>query len=184
MSRKDFDRGLGLSKLPKAKTAEIVVQEVDNELLIYNLTTNEAHHLNKTVTMVWRNCDGTTTFDDMAEALSRELGEKVEADFVFVAISELEKIGLLTESVDADAWGKISRRNVLFRYALPALAIPVVVSLVTPASAQVQGSCLGQFELNCLNPATPCCPGLVCTPQQQGGVAAPGICVPVQQNPV
>lgn len=177
MSLSDFDPGVGLSKLPKARTSEIVVQDVDDELLIYNLKTNEAHHLNKTISMVWQNCDGKTSYAEMSAILSRELGEEVEADFVWIALKELEKIELLGEIDPAGGFENLSRRKVLFKYALPAIAVPIVVSLVTPASAaQVQGSCLGENESDCFNPATPCCPGLICA--SQDGVVAPGVCIP------
>ena len=56
-----------MTKLPKAKLDNVVVQSLNDETLIYNLTTNQAFCLNETAAKVFNACDGKTTFDELKE---------------------------------------------------------------------------------------------------------------------
>ncbi len=142
--------------LPKSRDNEIVIQEVENEVLVYDLKTDKAHHLNKTMTEVWKNCDGKTSVRQLSEKLSKKLNEKIEGDFIWLALDELEKANLLEEKVDSKIFSKFSRRKVLFKYASIAVALPAVMSLITSTAAQA-GSCLGN-NANCTQNAQ-CCSG-------------------------
>ena len=53
--------------LPKARTTEIVERDLSKELLIYDLTTHKAYTLNETSKIVFKTCDGRTTFDELKE---------------------------------------------------------------------------------------------------------------------
>jgi len=155
---------LGLS-LPKAKTDEIVVQELESEMLVYDLGNDKAHHLNETVSTVWKSCDGKTPTKEIAKRLEEQLNTKIEEDFVWLALDELEKANLLEGKNSVDDFTKLSRRKVLFRYAPVAVALPVVMSLVAPPAAHAQ-SCLAGGAA-CTVPAECCsvlCEGGSCTP--------------------
>jgi len=145
MSPKKVNRVSLDTALPKSRTKEIVVQELKNDTLVYDLNTDKAHHLNETVTMVWKHCDGETTAKEMANELKRQLGIEVDEDFVWLALDELQKVDLLDANVMKSDFTKLSRRKVLFRYAPIAVALPVVMSLVAPASAQM-GSCVAPSD--------------------------------------
>lgn len=41
---------------PIARKTDLVIQEADDEVLIYDLSTNKASCLNKTAAFVWQNC--------------------------------------------------------------------------------------------------------------------------------
>ena len=56
---------------PKSRNNEIVVQEADKELLIYDLTTNKAMMLNETSAIIWQMCDGKTTVGQMSGQLAK-----------------------------------------------------------------------------------------------------------------
>ena len=161
--------------LPKARVSDLVLQTVGTDILVYDTNTKQANHLNETTSFVWNKCDGRTTVDEVAAALSKESGLKIENDLVFLALEELDKAKLLDGDVP-ESESQLSRRKVLLRYAAPAVALPIVMSLVAPVSAQM-GSCLGAGGIDCLDPLTPCCPGLVCMPLALG-VRAQGECVP------
>ena len=140
--------------LPRARVKDLVVQKMENETLVYDLKTDKAHHLNSTMSIVWSKCDGNSPMDELSIALEAELDTKIGADFIELALEELNKSSLL-EGVGAKAGGiEVSRRKVLLRYALPAIAAPVVMSLVSPASAQM-GSCLAANEP--CNGSSECC---------------------------
>ncbi len=56
---------------PKARNPEILVQEIGDEVLIYDLEINKAFSLNETCAMVWRECDGEKPIAEIASILNR-----------------------------------------------------------------------------------------------------------------
>ena len=46
---------------PVARQNALVMQDVDDELLIYDLQTDKAHCLNRSAVLVWKLCDGTNS---------------------------------------------------------------------------------------------------------------------------
>lgn len=49
------------SSTPRSRSENIIVQEIGDETLVYDVSSREAHCLNRTAAMVWRACDGTRT---------------------------------------------------------------------------------------------------------------------------
>jgi hypothetical protein len=68
------------SQFPTARTSGLVVQDVPNEVLVYDLESNKAHCLNQTAAMVWRACDGKTSVPEIARLVGSQSGEKVSDD--------------------------------------------------------------------------------------------------------
>ncbi len=156
-SKKDFTN----SVLPKARISDIVVQDVADETLVYDLRNDKAHHLNKTSTVVWQNCNGETTYGELLEKLNNELKSEIDSDFIWLALNELEKINLLERDFEKSPFTNLTRREVVVKYGLAAVTVPLIVSLVTPVSAQM-GSCL-PVESPCdFTMGTPCCPPATC----------------------
>jgi hypothetical protein len=56
-----------MNKLPIARNADIVVQTLGKEVLIYDLNTHKAYNLNETSAIVYQACDGKTLFDELRE---------------------------------------------------------------------------------------------------------------------
>jgi len=168
----------GQTILPKAKASNLVVQKVEKDLLVYDMVSNKAHHLNKTLSLVWQKCDGLSTFADIQKILEIELKTEIEADFIWLALTELEKSNLLEEDLHKEDFETVTRRSVLFKYALPSVIMPIAISLVAPRAVSAQ-SCapgLGAAGAPCSTDPE-CCPGLFCmTPV--GGVI-PGTCQPL-----
>jgi hypothetical protein len=79
--------------MPKAKTAHLIVREIDDETLVYDMGRHAATCLNEFAAKVWRRCDGTTSVADIADAL----GEDERA--VWLALHRLNKSQLLTEAI-------------------------------------------------------------------------------------
>ena len=71
------------SKKPLARSEELVIEELGDELLVYDESTHRAHCLSATAARVWRACDGQRTPD----ALCAELG--LDAGSVARALAEL-----------------------------------------------------------------------------------------------
>jgi len=129
---------------PKARNEEIVIQELKNEMLVYDLENDKAHHLNETVAFVWKICDGKTSTKEIASQLSSKFKTEIEEDFVMLAFDELEKANLLNQN-PAGELVDLARRKVVFKYATVAAALPIVMSLVAPPPALAQ-SCAAQGQ--------------------------------------
>jgi hypothetical protein len=57
--------------LPFARTHQLIVQEVPDEVLVYDLDRHKAHCLNRTSAIVWKHCDGKTTVAEAKRLLER-----------------------------------------------------------------------------------------------------------------
>ncbi len=78
--------------LPTARTSEIIFNELQDELLIYDLSINKAFCLNKTSAIIYKSCNGLTTFAEM------NLKYSFTDDLIFFALDELKDANLLTQS--------------------------------------------------------------------------------------
>lgn len=129
----------------RARDEDLVVQELGNELLIYDRRTDVAHCLTETAASVWQACGQGATLDQLADSLvartDASLGSREDAEaMVLRAIGELEEKGLLAGDV---APGNVSRRQALGRMAgvgAGVLVAPLVVSAAVPKTAEAFGS--------------------------------------------
>lgn len=134
------------SRNPLARREGLVIQEMPEEVLVYDTNTNKAHCLNKTAAFVWKSCDGSHSVKDIASLMETEFGSNVPDDLVWLAIDQLNKDDLL-ETADEPAVSGISRREVIRKIGIASVvALPVVASLVAPSSAMASVSC------GCINP--------------------------------
>jgi hypothetical protein len=149
---------------PLSRTEGLIVEEVDDELLVYDQDHDSAHRLNRTAAIVWRHCDGTRTVDDLVAILAKELGDDLaDEDLVHIALDNLADRGLV-EGVPKRAADetRLSRRRFIRRVGtvgVAALALPVVTSLVAPSPAAAQSPCS-----SCICSCTSCaCSSTICT---------------------
>jgi hypothetical protein len=132
--------------LPLARTAGLLVEEVEDELLVYDQDHDSAHRLNRTAAIVWRHCDGEHDIPALVAVLSEELGgDLADEDLVRIALDNLADRGLV-EGVPqrAPEETRVSRRRFIRRVGtvgVAALALPVVTSLVAPSPASAQSPC-------------------------------------------
>ncbi len=54
------------SQVPIARKEGLVIQEMPEEVLVYDLDTNKAHCLNQTAAFVWKSCDGRNSVAEKA----------------------------------------------------------------------------------------------------------------------
>jgi hypothetical protein len=149
------------SEYPTARKNGLVVQEMPDEVLVYDLDSNKAHCLNQTAASVWKSCDGKTSVADIAEVLASNTGSRISEDLVWLAIDQLSENNLLEQQIRADFAGR-SRREVIKKIGLASvIAIPVIASLVAPQSALAASSC----RCNSQNPSE-------CAPQVPAGCGA------------
>src|SRR5260221_9084920 len=126
---------------PKARSENLVIQTLPGETLVYDMTTNEAHCLNETAAFVWNNCKGDISIDEIARSVEARFGHTVDADFVRLAIKQLDDNKLLTEN-GLNGLTMPSRREAIKKIGLAsAIAIPIVASMVAPQRALGSTSC-------------------------------------------
>lgn len=147
------------SQLPVARKNGLVVQEMPDEVLVYDLDTNKAHCLNQTAALVWKSCDGNNTVSDIANLFEAQMGGNVTEDFVWLAIDQLNENNLLEAEIKSNLEGQ-SRRDVIKKIGLATMVgIPVIASLVAPPNALASASCACVTPGGCATQAT--CPSTV-----------------------
>jgi hypothetical protein len=135
-----------MNNKPISRKTNIVVQDLENEVLIYDLTINKAFCLNQTSRLVFELCDGKRTIADISDEMSKRLKTLISEDFVYLALDELKKNNLLENSDElTNHFVGMSRREVVKRVGLASMiALPVISSVIAPSAAMAQsGAALG-----------------------------------------
>jgi hypothetical protein len=134
---------------PLARADELVVEELGDELLVYDQVQDHAHSLGAAATRVWRACDGESSAKD----LSVKLG--LDEDTVVRALEQLDQCYLLDHGPGSPG---LTRRDMTFKTAKlagAAASLPMIVSIAAPAPAMAatQAFCLG---LGCVKDCGDC----------------------------
>ncbi len=133
------------SSFPKARRKDLVVEELPDETLVYDLERDKAHCLNPTAALVWSRCDGNTSVADMASSLEQELDLPADESLVWMALDRLGKARLLEDPVGLPGEAaRYSRREMMRTFGRVAgltLLLPAVSSIVAPLAA-MQASCI------------------------------------------
>jgi hypothetical protein len=146
-------------RLPRARKPEdLIIEQVADDVLVYDFTNQKAHCLNKAAALVWRHCDGATPVATALRALA-EAGLPSEPAVVELAIEDLSKAKLVEPVAD---WSNVhfrSRRTVLKQLGLVA-AVAVVQSIVAPSVAQATScagnTCMGNGDCTCMSSMCSC----------------------------
>lgn len=153
-------------RVPHARTEGLIVQELADEVLVYDLDRDTAHCLNQTAALVWKYCDGKTTVTSMAAQLGRDLkAEPVDEKVVWYALDQLGKDHLLEEIVAPPAvLAGMNRRQMVRVLGVAAVvAVPIVTSIIAPTVVEAA---------TCLPPGQPCGSSAQCC----GGLCSGGVC--------
>ena len=165
---------MGSKIFPKARTEGLIVEELDDEVLVYDMDRDRAHCLNSTAALVWKLCDGRKSAGDLAREVHRTIQKSnrknsqraanppsVQAteELVCLALDQLSRDHLLDKATfAASSVSLISRREAIRRVGIgAAIAIPIVASITAPTAVQA-GSC-GHTNSNCTTGAE-CCSGI------------------------
>lgn len=152
---------------PKARREGLIVQTLPDETLVYDLDRDLAHCLNQTAALVWNRCDGNSTTKQITRAVSLDLAQTIDENFVWLALDQLSRNHLLTSGPPAPVISGMSRREVMRALAVSAaVAVPVVASIVAPAPAQAASGCTPNGQ-GCTS-SVQCCSGFC-----NGGTCGP-----------
>lgn len=146
--------------LPKARKDQLIIKELPDETLIYDLDRDQAHCLNQTAALVWKSCDGKKSVAEINASLAKEAGVPIDERVVWLALDQLEKFSLLAEvPTTPEVFAGMSRRQLIRNIGVAAVALPVIISIAAP-TAQAQLSCIPSGQgAPCTN-ATNCCSGV------------------------
>ena len=152
--------------IPVARTHGLVVQQVVDETLVYDLAIHKACCLNTSAALVWKYCDGNNSISDIAERFLQDGHGHVSEDYVLLAIDQLNANGLVEYPIGKNRKGR-SRRQLLKAVGLSTVvALPLISSLVAPPEA------LGSISCICTSPAL-CQTKPTCQPKCGGT----GVCI-------
>jgi hypothetical protein len=125
---------------PLSRKNDIVVQDLNGEVLIYDLKLNKAFCLNETSALVWQACDGNKSVDEISRSISKQMNQPANDDLVWLALDQLKQENLLENSEEVVAnFDGMSRREVIRKIGLGTMiALPFVTGLIAPTAAQAQ----------------------------------------------
>jgi hypothetical protein len=151
---------------PRAREEGLIIKYLPEEVLVYDLVSEKAHCLNPTAALVWKYCDGAKTVKQIKVAIEDESQTTVDERLVWLALQQLQSFDLIVGEIQRPAILKdMSRRELIKRIGVTAVAIPVIISIVAP-TAQAQASCSGTNRPDgcpCTVPAD-CIAGHHCSP--------------------
>ena len=149
------------SAKPVARKQGLVIQELPDEVLVYDLDRDRAHCLNTTAAFVWQRCNGRNTTSQIAQTLGRQFDCAVDEKIVWLALDQLGRNHLLDRKpAPPAALTGIDRRTMVRALGLAAVvAIPVVKSIVAPTPSQA-ATCVPSGGACSASPQ--CCAGLTC----------------------
>ena len=81
---------------PQARTTGVVVEQLADEVLVYDLERDRAHCLNLAAARVWEKCDGKHSVSEIATEVGNE-------EVTWMAVEQLSRAGLLEENITRPA---------------------------------------------------------------------------------
>ncbi len=121
---------------PEARK-NLLFQEAGGETLVYDLERHRAHCLDRLAALLLKACDGSRDPGELAALVSRELEQDIPLEVVEVGLERLARARLVSWDPEKQPPEGLERRKALSRLALAGLALPSVLTLASPLSAQI-----------------------------------------------
>ena len=159
--------------IPRPREDRLVVRDLPEETLVYDLENHRAHCLSPMAARVWRLCHRNRTAREIAAVLRADGFVSADEDAVWLALERLRKARLLLDPVVRTGKApNLARRRMLMQSLRAASLAPFVTSILAPSPAQAasvsctEAKCESNNSANCsgcLN--APCSdePGERCT---------------------
>jgi hypothetical protein len=120
-----------MGEAPLARSSDLIVEELGDEVLVYDTNNDRAHSLSAEAAKVWRHCNGSTSTED----LSSQVGLGLET--VNAALVELSACELLEVKPTISTAGS-TRREATIKFAKLGAAVasaPLIISVAAPPAA-------------------------------------------------
>src|SRR6266550_4534596 len=118
-------------QFPKARKHNLIIKELTDETLVYDRENDQAHCLNKTAALVWKNCDGEKSIADIRKSLAGSVADPMDDAVIWMALDELEKFKLMAQvPTRTNAFAGVTRRQMMRTLGVAAVDLTVIVSIV------------------------------------------------------
>lgn len=130
-------RKAGRGLTPRARSDGLVIKKLPDEVLVYDMETNQAHCLNQAAALVWSHCDGRNSVEGIAGLVETEAEGIFTEEVVWLALAQLERFSLLEERIEVPRGITVlSRRELGRRLGLATVtALPFILTIVAPEAA-------------------------------------------------
>ena len=137
------------SQKPLSRKENIVVQELEGEVLVYDLGNNKAFCLNETSAIVWEACDGNRSISEISDFVAKKTNSSASEELVWLALDQLKKEALINNPQDLEiSFNGLSRREAIRKVGFASLvALPVIMAVTAP-NAYAQASVCGPNVFN------------------------------------
>ena len=131
------------TRFPKARSAGLKIEELDDELVLYDLEQQRAHALTAFAAAVWKRCDGRTSIRTISDAVANTFGLPSDLDVIWDSLRRLDLAGLLEpptgDFVRVSALGAVpAPRGIAARRVAWAAAGALVTTIAIPSNAFAQ----------------------------------------------
>jgi hypothetical protein len=145
---------------PIARQKGLVVEDLKDETLVYDVERHKAHCLDRAAALIWRECDGKTSVDEIASRVHGKSHLPVDSDVVWMAVKRLGRAHLFRERIvpPADLMRGKARRDVMKKLAL--VGGLSVLSILVPTASQAASQCVSckhSFKNGKPEVGQPCC---------------------------
>jgi hypothetical protein len=125
---------------PAARRSGILVERLPKELILYDKASDRVHCLSEIAAVIWENCDGNKSEDDLARLVEARLRTPADRQVVLQGLEELEKAGLLEAGHDLVSSGVLtSRRDAVGKIAMAGSALVATIAAPAPVAHASSG---------------------------------------------
>ncbi|HKD06811.1 MAG TPA: PqqD family protein [Bryobacteraceae bacterium] len=111
---------------PKARSGALVVHQIGNEVIVYDVPSQQMHKLSPAASVVWQHCDGHRSIGDLTSIAQQELGGACNEELVWSCLTQLKKLNLMRETGPRpQGAGRVSRRELIAGLSSGALLFPL-----------------------------------------------------------
>lgn len=175
-----------LKTIPLVRKNDIVVQELGNELLVYDLKNNRAVSLNETSALVWQLSTGDKTFAEISKIVGEKTKTPKSEELVWLALGLLKRENLLADETKIPNYFQgATRREIIKKIGLvSATMLPVISSIIAPQSiSALSGTCsAAPFPLGCNCTVSGDCQSGCCGSNANPPTSSTSFCVTAGQD--
>lgn len=123
--------------LPRKRTTDLHIEEVNGETVVYDQRTNAAHCLNPVAQAVWNEIDAHPSVESLTRSVTEHVHTEIDAAIVEGAIEALLASGLLEPTATPSKQG-MTRRDAAKAALTASVALAFVTTVTAPTAAQTQ----------------------------------------------